>query len=272
MSSSIHILFIGDIVGNVGMDAVAAFLPTFSKKYGIDFIIANGENAMDGKSISEAQLKRLFELGVHVVTSGNHIWDRWHIQKLLSEEPRLLRPANYPRDNAGRGYAIVEAGGKGPVGVLNLQGRTFMSPIDCPFKTADWAVSKIAEETPVIILDMHAEATAEKLAMGWHLDGRVSAVIGTHTHVQTADARILPQGTAYISDVGMTGPYDSVLGMRKEVALRRFIRQTPNKFEVAESDVHFSAIFLDVNSQTGKALHIESIFFPEMQRHVDENH
>ena len=271
MSSSLHILFIGDIVGNVGMDAVSAFLPAHVKKYGIDFVIANGENAMDGKSISEAQLKRLFELGVHVVTSGNHIWDRWHIQKLLSEEPRLLRPANYPRDNAGRGYAIIDTGGKGRVGVLNLQGRTFMSPIDCPFKAAEWAVGKIQEESRIIILDMHAEATAEKLAMGWHLDGKVSAVIGTHTHIQTADARILPQGTAYITDVGMTGPYDSVLGMRKEVALRRFIRQTPNKFEVAENDVHFSAVYVEVNYLNGKALAIEPIFFPELQRHANEN-
>ena len=268
MSTTLHILFIGDIVGNVGMDAVAAFLPTFVKKYSIEFVIANGENAMDGKSISEAQLTRLFECGVHVVTSGNHIWDRWHIQKLLSEESRLLRPANYPRENAGRGFVTIDTGAKGRVGVLNLQGRTYMSTIDCPFKTADWAVSKLREETRVIVVDMHAEATAEKICMGWHLDGKVSAVIGTHTHIQTSDAKILTLGTAFITDAGMTGPYDSVLGMRKDVALRRFIRQTPHKFEVATDDVHFSAVHLEVDYITGKAIQIESITFPEFQRHA----
>lgn len=272
MKSTRTILFIGDIVGTPGMNAVEMFLPSLVKKHAADCVIANGENAMDGKSISEAQAARLFELGVQAITSGNHIWEKWHIQKLLASEERLLRPANYPRDNPGRGFHLIDFGPGGKVGVLNLQGRTFMGMIDCPFRAADWAVAKIAEEAQIILVDMHAEATAEKIAMGWHLDGRVSAVVGTHTHIQTADARILPGGTAYITDVGMTGPYDSVVGMRKDIALKRFIRQTPHKFEMAANDVHLSAVCIEVEISTGKALRIEPITIPEFQRNGRDDH
>jgi 2',3'-cyclic-nucleotide 2'-phosphodiesterase len=268
----LRILFIGDIVGTPGMNAVRLFLPSLLQKHTVDFVIANGENAMDGKSISEQQYKDLRELGVHVVTSGNHIWEKWHIQKLLGGEPNLLRPLNYPRENVGRGFCIVDLGTAGSVAVLNLQGRTFMNDIDCPFKTADWAVEKLREQTKIIIVDMHAEATAEKIAMGWHLDGRVSALVGTHTHIQTADARILPQGTAYLTDVGMTGPYDSVVGMRKDIALRRFIRQTPHKFEMATDDVHLSAVLLHIDALTGKAHSITPMILPEFNRNADEHH
>lgn len=272
MSTTLTLLFIGDIVGTPGMDAVAMFLPSIIKDHGVDCVIANGENAMDGKSISEAQLVRLRELGVQAITSGNHIWEKWHIHKLMGAEAMLLRPVNYPRENPGRGYITIDLGAKGKIGVLNVQGRTFMSPLDCPFKTADWAIQRMAEETRVIFVDIHAEATAEKIAMGWHLDGRVSAVVGTHTHIQTADARILPGGTAYITDVGMTGPYDSVVGMRKDVALRRFIRQTPHKFEMASDDVHFSAVLIVVDALTGKAESITPLTYPEFSRNAGDNH
>jgi metallophosphoesterase (TIGR00282 family) len=268
MSTTITLLFIGDVVGTPGMDAVALFLPSLIKEHDVDCVIVNGENAMDGKSISEAQLVRLRELGVKAITSGNHIWEKWHIHKLMGAEAMLLRPVNYPRENPGRGFTVVDCGEKGKVGVLNVQGRTFMSPLDCPFKAADWAISRMSEETRVIFVDMHAEATAEKIAMGWHLDGRVSAVVGTHTHIQTADARVLPGGTAYITDVGMTGPYDSVVGMRKDVALRRFIRQTPHKFEMAADDIHLSAVLVRVDTETGKALSITPMTLPEFQPHA----
>ncbi len=267
--STINVLFIGDIVGNAGLNAVRMFLPSLKQKYEPSCIIANGENAMEGKSISQQQLKELQELGVHVITSGNHIWEKWHIHKLLTSEQHLLRPANYPRENAGHGYTIYPLGAAGSIGVLNLQGRTFMNDIDCPFRTAEWAVSRIREQTSIIIVDFHAEATAEKVAMGWYLDGKVSAVLGTHTHIQTADAKILPEGTAYLTDVGMTGPYDSVLGMRKDIALRRFIKQTPHKFEMASDDVHVSAVLLEIDFTTGRAVSITPMTIPEFSRHAE---
>jgi len=272
MSTTANILFIGDLVGNAGVERACALIPSYIDKHQIDCLIVNGENAMDGKSISDEQAARLFERGVHVITSGNHIWEKWHIQKLLTRESRLIRPANYPRDNVGKGYTIVDLGAKGKIGILNLQGRTFMNPIDCPFRAADWIIPKIREEATMILVDMHAEATAEKVAMGWYLDGRVSAVLGTHTHIQTNDARILPQGTAYLTDVGMTGPYDSVLGMRKDIAIKRFLKQTPFKFEMASDDVHLSAVVLKVNYITAKAEHIETIIYPEFTRNGGNSH
>jgi 2',3'-cyclic-nucleotide 2'-phosphodiesterase len=259
-------------MGTPGMDVVGMFLPSLAREHAADLVIANGENAMDGKSISEAQMRRLYELGVKVITSGNHIWEKWHIHKLLAAEQNLLRPANYPTGNAGRGYTIVDLGAKGKVGVLNLQGRAFLNPIDCPFKTADWAIGRMQDETRCIIVDMHAEATAEKIAMGWYLDGRVSAVVGTHTHVQTADARVLPGGTAYITDVGMTGPYDSVVGMKKDIAIKRFTKQTPHKFESATEDVHVAAVVVVVDAATGRAESITPLFHPEFQRNASEHH
>ncbi len=261
--ASIRILFVGDIVGNAGMDFTAMVLKSFIDKHAADFVIANGENAMEGKSISEAQLQRLYALGVHCVTSGNHIWERHHIYKILASDSRLLRPANYPPGSAGRGFCTYDLGALGKIAVANLQGRTYMFDIDCPFRCADWILSKLAGETKCIVVDMHAEATAEKIAMGWYLDGKVSAVLGTHTHVQTSDARILPQGTAYVTDVGMTGPFDSVVGLRKEIAIKRFLQQTPFKYESAGEDVHFSAVALTIDAVTGRAEKIETIFYPE---------
>jgi len=263
LSTSINILFVGDILGTAGLTITSNLLKSFLEKYDIDFCVANGENVTGGKGITEEDAKKLFALGVHVITSGNHLWEKYQIRSYLAQEKNLLRPLNYPRENPGYGYVVYDLGEKGKVGVINLQGRSFMYPIDCPLKTADWAIAKIQPETRVILIDMHAEATAEKMAVGWYLDGRVSAVIGTHTHIPTADARIFPNGTAYITDVGMTGPYDSVIGMKKEQAIKRLIYQTPYKFEQATDGVKFCAVFVSVNTETGKAEKIEHIVFPE---------
>jgi 2',3'-cyclic-nucleotide 2'-phosphodiesterase len=262
VSTHINIFFVGDIMGKPGLSLTTTVLKQYLQKYEIDFCIVNGENCTEGKGISDQDAKHLFELGVHVITTGNHLWDRWQSKTLLAKERNILRPLNYPKENAGHGFVVYDLKEKGRVGVINLQGRTFMQPIDDPFRAADWAVSKIINETKVIFIDMHAEASAEKLALAYHLDGRVSALVGTHTHVPTADARILPKGTGYITDVGMTGPYDSVIGMRKEVAIRRFLTQTPHKFELAEHDVRLCAVFLRVDAETGKAVSLEQVIFP----------
>ncbi len=259
----INILFIGDIIGKPGLELTETLIKNYLQKYKIDLCIANGENLTDGKGIDEKTAERVFNLGVHVITGGNHLWDNWHARKLLAANRNVLRPLNYPSENPGNGFVVYDLGNKGKVGVLNLQGRVYMQPIDCPFKRAVWAVSKIKEHTKVIIVDFHAEASAEKMALGWYLDGQVSALIGTHTHVQTADARILPQGTAYITDVGMTGPYDSIIGMKKEIALKRFLLQTTFKYEVASHDVRMCGVFVQVDIEVGKALKFERFCFPE---------
>jgi len=259
----LHILFIGDVVGKPGLEIVETLLKNYTQKYSIDFCIANGENLVDGKGIDEPAANAMFNLGVQVITSGNHLWDNWHARKLLASNRNVLRPLNYPSENPGNGFVVYDLGEKGKVGVLNLQGRVYMQSIDCPFKKADWAVEKIREQTKVIFVDMHAEATAEKMALAWYLDGRVSAVVGTHTHIPTADARILPRGTAYITDVGMTGPYDSVIGLKTEIALRRFLHQTPYKYEMASHDVRLCGVYLEADIETGKALKFERFTFPE---------
>ena len=262
MSQLVNIFFVGDIVGKPGLTLTSTVLKQYFEKFEIDLCIANGENVTEGKGVSEEDAKVLFDLGVQVITTGNHLWDRWQSRPLLTKERRILRPLNYPRDNPGQGLIAVDLKEKGIVGVVNLQGRTFMTPIDDPFRSADWALSKLEQTTRVIVLDMHAEASAEKLALAWHLDGRVSAVLGTHTHVPTADARILPGGTAFITDVGMTGPYDSVIGMRKEIAIKRFMTGTPHKFEMASHDVRLCAVYLQVDRQSGKATSIQQVIFP----------
>jgi hypothetical protein len=261
--TSLNILFVGDIVGKPGLELVENVLKSYIQKYNADFCIANGENLVEGKGINEEMAARVFNCGVHVITGGNHLWDNWHAKKLLAANRNVLRPLNYPSENPGNGFIVYDIEGKGKVGVLNLQGRVYMQPIDCPFKKGDWAVEKIREQTKVIFVDMHAEATAEKIALGWHLDGRVSAIVGTHTHIPTADARILPRGTAYITDVGMTGPYDSVIGLKKDIAIRRFIHQTPYKYEIASYDVRMCGVFLQVDVETGKALKFVRFTFPE---------
>ena len=267
--ASVNVLFVGDIIGKPGMDLVQTWLPGLIQKYKADLVIANGENASDGKGCTSKEGKILFDLGVHVITGGNHTWDKHLSQDYLKSEPRVLRPLNYPKGTYGNGYIIADTK-KGKIAVLNLQGRTFMPTIDCPFRTAEWVVNKLKSETKMIIVDFHAEATAEKQAMGYYLDGKISALIGTHTHIQTSDERILPQGTGYITDSGMSGPYDSVIGMKTQAALNRFIFQTPQKYETAINDVHLCAVFLKIDSERGKTKLIERINFPEFTKEAAE--
>lgn len=262
MTPTLNIFFVGDIVGQPGLEIASTLVPNYLKKFNVDLLVINGENATEGKGIAEEHAKKLFELGAHVITTGNHVWDRWDSRKVLGGERRILRPFNYPRENGGNGYIVVDLGEKGKAGVLNVQGRVYMQPLDDPFKMAEFAIGKMREETPVILVDFHADATAEKMAMGWHLDGKVTAVLGTHTHTPTADGRILPRGTAFQSDVGMTGPYDSILGMKKEAALRRMLMQTPHKYEVASHDVRLCGVYVQADRETGRALQMESIIFP----------
>jgi 2',3'-cyclic-nucleotide 2'-phosphodiesterase len=260
--SIINILFVGDIIGKPGLSIVQTWLPGLIQKYKADFVIANGENVSDGKGCTDKEGKILFDLGIDVITGGNHTWDKHQSQEYLRTEPRSLRPLNYPKGTYGSGYYIGDTK-KGKVAVVNLQGRTFMAGIDCPFRSSEWILSRIKSDTKVVIIDFHAEATAEKIAMISFLDGKVTAVIGTHTHIQTSDERIYPNGTAYITDVGMTGPYDSVIGMKTQAAINRFLYQTPQKYETAENDIHLCGVFLKADSETGKALEIERVLFPE---------
>jgi metallophosphoesterase (TIGR00282 family) len=246
----LRILFIGDIVGKGGRRAVTDLLPQLMNEK-VDFVIANGENSSGGIGISPQNARMLLEGGVDVLTSGNHIWRKKEIIPFLEQEPRLLRPANYPPGAPGRGSGIYTTSTAEKVGILNLEGRIFMRSIESPFKTAEEHLSVLRRETKVIIVDFHAEATSEKYALGWFLDGEVSAVLGTHTHVQTADERVLPGGTAYITDAGMTGPIDSVIGIKKEIALERFLTMLPNKFEPATGNIELQGVIVDVNEATG---------------------
>jgi metallophosphoesterase (TIGR00282 family) len=256
MPDKISVLFIGDIIGRPGRNAVKKFLPSLIQKYRPNWIVANGENAAGGVGITEEIGSGLFEL-VDVLTSGNHVWDKKEAIPYLEKEPRLLRPANYPPQNPGRGATVTRDAKGRKLGVLNLQGRVFMEAIDCPFRTADEELKKLKEATPVVLVDFHAEATSEKQALGWYLDGRVSAVIGTHTHVPTADERILPGGTAYITDVGMAGGLNSVIGIRKDQALEKFLTARPQRFEPAKNGLFLSAVFVEIEEKTGKALSIK---------------
>jgi metallophosphoesterase (TIGR00282 family) len=262
MPGKIGVLFIGDIIGRPGRNAVKKFLPSLKQKYRPTWIVANGENAAGGVGITEEIGNGLFEL-VDVLTSGNHIWDKKEAIPYMEKEPRLLRPANYPPRNPGRGaYVASDAQGR-KLGVLNLQGRVFMEAIDCPFRTADEELKKLKEATSAVLVDFHAEATSEKQALGWYLDGRVSAVIGTHTHVPTADERVLPGGTAYITDVGMAGGLNSVIGIRKDQALDKFLTARPQRFEPEKDGLFLSAVFVEIEEKTGKALSIKREIFTE---------
>ncbi|NWF50817.1 MAG: TIGR00282 family metallophosphoesterase [Ignavibacteriaceae bacterium] len=267
---SLNTLFIGDIIGKPGMSLVQMWLPSLIQKYKPDLIIANGENASDGKGCTVKEGKTLFDLGVHVITGGNHTWDKHQSQDYLKEEPRSLRPFNYPKGSHGNGYIVINTP-KGKAAVISLQGRTFMAAIDCPFRTAEWLIQKLNTETKIVIIDFHAEATAEKMALANFLDGKVSAVIGTHTHIQTSDERILPGGTGYITDVGMSGPYDSVIGMKSVAAINRFLYQTPQKYETAENEVHLAGVFFKTDTESGKTTEIESILFPEFVKKTGNN-
>ena len=253
------ILFIGDVVGKPGRRAVATLVPKLREEHGIDFVIANGENSAHGAGLTASTVDALFASGVDVITSGDHVWDQREIYGIIDQEPRLLRPLNFPASAPGKGSVVVELDGLPPVAVVNLIGRVFMPNTDCPFRAAETEVMRLRQKTNVIIVDLHAEATSEKIAMGRFLDGKVSAVIGTHTHVATADEQILPKGTAYISDAGMCGPHDSVLGRDVNAVLQRFLTQMPQKMEVAEGNVALCGVIVDVDENSGRARGIERI-------------
>ncbi|MGA8222825.1 MAG: TIGR00282 family metallophosphoesterase [Candidatus Acidiferrales bacterium] len=255
------ILFIGDIVGSPGRKIVHDRLRDILEQRKIDLCIANGENSASGFGITPRLAEELFASGVEVLTGGNHIWDRKEILDFFPHEPRLLRPANFPNGSPGKGLYVGRTKAEAPYAVINLQGRTFMAPLDDPFRAAVTELAKIPPDVKVIVVDMHAEATSEKQAMGWYLDGKVSAVLGTHTHVATADNHVLPAGTAYITDVGMTGPHDSVIGMEKAGIMQRFLDAMPAKFGVAEGDVQMNTVLLDVDDVSGHARSIERLNF-----------
>ena len=255
----VKLLFIGDIVGKPGRKAVRYFLPRLRETLGLDFIVANGENSAGGSGITPGTASEIFEAGVDVITCGDHLWDQREVVSLLNNEPRFVRPENYPEGTPGQGFCVQQIGDLPPIGVLNLQGQTFMKPIENPFYAADAAVDELREQTPIILVDMHAETTSEKIAMGRFLDGRVSAVIGTHTHVQTADEHIFPGGTAFLCDAGCTGPQESILGREIEPIIQRFLTYQPQRFAVASKRVTLNGAVIDIDELSGKATSIERV-------------
>jgi len=255
-----RILFLGDIVGRPGRRAVASALPRLAKSERVDFVVANCENASGGKGVAPEAAEELFDAGIDVLTSGNHVWQHREIVPYLAENARLLRPANLPAGTPGVGWTVrARRGSNVPVGVLNVIGRVFMGPADCPFRAADAAVEAMRKETRVILVDAHAEATSEKGGLAWYLDGRVSAVLGSHTHVQTADETILPGGTALLTDAGMCGPEQSVLGMKSDQVVRRFLTSLPVRFDVAPGPVLVQGALVDVDETTGGARAIRRV-------------
>jgi metallophosphoesterase (TIGR00282 family) len=259
----LSILFIGDIVSEPGMDVLQTLLPALLKKHQPDFVIANGENLHEGRGLNDELADACFDLGVHVLTGGNHSFDKHLIFKRLKTEKRILRPFNFPKGNPGIGFGVFEIPGHDQkIGVLNLIGRTFMQPVNDPFESADYAISRMKDDVDVLFVDMHAEATAEKMAMGWHLDGRVSVVVGTHTHIPTSDARILPKGTGYITDVGMTGSFESVLGLDIDTAKRRLTMLTPQRYKSAKGDPRICGVLATLHDD-GTCTQMEQIFLPE---------
>ena len=253
------ILFIGDIFGKPGREIVRRSLPALVETRQIDLVIANAENSAAGFGVTGDIAETLLGYGIDVMTSGNHIWDKKEVLDYLPRQPKLLRPANFPAGVPGRGSYLARTRSGDPVGVVNVMGRVFMNPLDDPFVVAVREIEALRAKTRIVIVDMHAEATSEKIAMGWHLDGRATAVIGTHTHVQTADERILPKGTAYVTDVGMTGPHDSIIGVVTENALGRFLTGMPAKFESATGPGRLNAVIVTADPATGKATHIERL-------------
>jgi hypothetical protein len=257
----IRILFIGDIVGRPGRDLIRLHLAALVDHHQIDFVIANAENAAAGFGITREIGEQLLDEGVEVMTSGNHIWDKKEALSYIGTEPRLLRPANYPEGAPGNGRYVARTRDGKSVGVVNVMGRVFMLSIDDPFAGVLKEVEALKERTRIIFVDFHAEATSEKIAMGWHLDGKVTAVVGTHTHVQTADERILPGGTAYLTDVGMTGPHDSIIGVEIDAALGRFRTALPAKFETATGNPRLNAVIVEADEQSGRAVDIERLSY-----------
>ena len=255
--SEITVLFVADVCGRPGRQAAAYLIQPLREKYGINYVIANIENAAGGFGITPEMSTKMFTYGIDLQTSGNHIWDRVQVLEYIDQQPKLLRPANYPHAPGNGSY--IDIVGEHQIGVINLMGRVYMNNIDCPFKAADREVRRISERTPIIIVDFHAEATSEKQALAHYLDGKVSAVIGTHTHVPTADEQVSERGTAYITDAGMTGPHDSIIGMEKGPSLGRFLTGMPKRFSTASGDVKLRGVLLKIDPSDGRAVHIERI-------------
>src|SRR5881396_347582 len=253
-----NILMVGDVYGDPGRAAIAKLLPELRREHAIDFCVVNVENAAGGFGVTPPIARRILDAGVDVMTSGNHIWDKKEIVEHIAKENLLLRPANFPAGTPGVGYVTIKTGPH-KVAVLNLMGRVFMTPIDCPFRKADEIVPELRKDTPIILVDMHCEATSESQAMGWYLDGRVSAVVGTHRHVQTADERVLPGGTAYITDLGMTGPTEGVIGVDRDIILQRFLTQMPVRFEPARGPAALHGVVIAIEPETGRATDIRRL-------------
>ena len=260
-----NILFVGDIVGKPGRELVRKGLRALVEEHEVDLVIANAENSANGFGITKEIGDTLLEWGVDVMTSGNHIWDKKEAIEYIATEPRLLRPANYPAGVPGRGSYVAQTGDGRAVGVINVMGRVFMLNIDDPFAVVQREIEAIRHKTRVIIVDFHAEATSEKIAMGWHLDGKVTAMFGTHTHVQTADERILPNGTAYLTDAGMTGPHDGIIGMEREPSLGRFLNAMPSRFEPATGNPRLNGVLVSADDRTGRASAVRRISYSESE-------
>ena len=257
--SHVKLLFIGDIVGQPGRLAVKELLPKLRERHHLDFVIANGENSAGGNGITPKTAEEIYSAGVDVITSGDHLWDQKEVMELLANEKRFLRPLNYPIGTPGQGSAVYETRNGAKIAVMNLQGRTFMPPLENPFTLALEEVKRLREQTKILFVDFHAEATSEKIAFAWMLDGQVSAVVGTHTHVQTADEQILPEGTAYLTDAGFTGPHDGCLGREIEPVIKRFLTGMPQRFEVAKSRVLLHGVVIEIDEPSGKAVRIQRV-------------
>ena len=253
-----RIMLAGDVIGRPGRRAFRECTPRLRKEKNVDVVIVNGENSAGGKGITRKALDELYRGGADIITSGNHVWDKKDVLEFIDREPFLVRPANYPDGAPGKGYCIYPFKAKN-IGVINLSGRTFMPALDCPFQKVEQVLREIRGKCDIVLLDFHAEATSEKMAMGWYLDGRVHGVVGTHTHIQTADERILPQGTAYITDLGMVGPWDSVLGVKKEIVLEKFLTARPARFDVAEGPCVYSAVIVEIDDDSNRTAGLERI-------------
>lgn len=258
-----RVMLTGDVVGRPGRKAFELYTPKLRREKNIDVVIVNGENSAGGKGVTRKSLDALYHAGADIITTGNHVWDKKDVLEFIDREPFLIRPANYPEGAPGKGWCIYPFKAKN-IGVINLSGRAFMPTLDCPFQKIEDILHEIRQECDLIFLDFHAETTSEKMAMGWYLDGRVNGVVGTHTHIQTADARILPQGTAYITDLGMTGSWNSVLGVKTEIILRKFTTAMPCRFDLEEEGPQvYSAVIVDIDDQTNRTTGIERIFLTE---------
>ena len=257
-----RILIVGDVVGRPGRKAFGKYTKELRQKHNIDIVIVNGENSAGGKGVSRKSLDELYVAGADIVTSGNHIWDNREVQGLIDDEPYLVRPANYPEGAPGKGWCLYPFKAKN-IAVINLSGRAFMPDMDCPFQKIDDILSEIGEQADIKILDFHAETTSEKMAMGFYLDGRVQVVVGTHTHIQTADERLLPNSTAYITDLGMVGPWNSVLGVKSDIIIKKFTSCMPVRFDLADGPAVYSAVIVEIDDATNKAVAVERLLIKE---------